>query len=415
MSLLDLMMQQEAAKFLQEYSTPSSSVGLLGQPKSKIQQGLLGALKGIQPYMGYSTTPISFGQAALGAITGGVEGMQDYEKDLKKQSLEKLSVLGSIKDLLAEKPTDWTTVGLASDPSKATFVKKGEEGLTDEAGNPLYAPYVPVVYKQNFRIKETPDGGFTMEMLYEDPSATPTTSEAEEIQKPVVVDLQTRLTQSNEQYDKLYKLYQSFDPSFLQYQGKINSLVTSIKDKAGIDLTEAEKNFLTAFSTFEQEAAEGLNKYIKDITGAQMSEAEAQRLKQGYPNVSDSPTQFQSKLENLMLNNTLSLARTNFFIKNPQQFVDNGVDINNPYAVDENGKKIEGLTSLSDIVKLDVYNPTVSTVGSIQDIILSTATKIMNDLKKANPDADQQLLYNKAIEDTSAYFGVDLTGFLEPK
>ena len=48
---------------------------------------------------------------------------------------------------------------------------------------------------------------------------------------------------------------------------------------------------------------DNLNQYVKDVTGAAMTEAEAKRIIQGMPNAGtgvfdgDSPTQFKSKLD----------------------------------------------------------------------------------------------------------------------
>lgn len=414
MSVLDLMMQQEAMKALENLNKPSK-VGLLGQPQSALQAGLLGGLKEIAPYTGYSTTPTTFGQAISGALTGVGSGVQDFQTQQSKENLERLGVLSTVKDVLTKDPTDWVTVASTNDPATPIYVRKGEEGLTDQSGQPLYQPYIKPEYKQNFRITETEDG-VKVETLWEDPSKAPSEGPEGEMQKKVVQDLQTKLVESKTQSDKLFSLLNKFDPSFLTYGGKINSKLLELKDKVGVTpLAPEEQQFLESFSAFEQEAAEGLNLYIKYITGAQMSEAEAQRLKLGYPNLEDSPVQFETKLTNLALNNELSIARTNFFIKNKQMFIDKGIDADNPYSVNEEGKTIKGQANLADIVKLDVNNPTVATNGSIQEIIIQTADSFYKNLESQYPNEDKAKIVDLAIEETERYFGANLRDFLQAK
>lgn len=414
MSILDLMMQQEAMKALENLNKPSRA-GLLGQPQSALQAGLLGGLKGIAPYTGYSTTPTTFGQAISGTLTGVGSGVQDFQTQQSKENLERLGVLTTVKDVLTKDPTDWVTVASTNDPATPIYVRKGEEGLTDQSGQPLYQPYIKPEYKQNFRITETEDG-VKVETLWEDPSKAPSEGPEGEMQRKVVQDLQTKLVESKTQSDKLFSLLNKFDPSFLTYGGKINSKLLEIKDKVGVTpLAPEEQQFLESFSAFEQEAAEGLNLYIKYITGAQMSEAEAQRLKLGYPNLEDSPVQFETKLTNLALNNELSIARTNFFIKNKQMFIDKGIDAENPYSVDEEGKTIKGQANLADIVKLDINNPTVATNGSIQEIIIQTADSFYKNLESQYPNEDKAKIVDLAIEETERYFGANLRDFLQAK
>jgi len=413
-SILDLMMQQEAMTALQNLNKPSSA-GLLGQPQTALQAGLLGGMKGIAPYTGYTTVPTTFGQAITGAITGAGGGVQDYETAQSKKNLERLTTLSTVKDIFEAEPSSYVTVASVSDPSTPIFVKKGEEGLTDQSGNPLYVPYQKPEYKQNFAITQNSDGTFKVTSLWEDPSKESGVSD-NIVEKKVVQDFQTKLSQSLEQGDKLFGLYEKFDPSYLTYGGKLSAYALSLKDKLNAgSLSLEEAQFLKDYSAFTQDAAEGLNKYIKDITGAQMSEAEAQRLKQGYPNLDDSPTQFESKLNNLTLNNTLSIARTNFFLKNQEMFTAQGIDSNNPYAVDADGKTIPNQKNLSDIVTLNVNDPYSEKVGSIQEIIIETAENNYKKLIKDYPSEDPQKIMKFAIEETSRYFGVNLENFLEPK
>jgi len=49
---------------------PEQLKSLLSPQQTQLQAGLLGSAQALQPYMGYTTTPTTFGQAAVGALTG---------------------------------------------------------------------------------------------------------------------------------------------------------------------------------------------------------------------------------------------------------------------------------------------------------------------------------------------------------
>ena len=94
-------------------------------------------------------------------------------------------------------------------------------------------------------------------------------------------------------------LMQSFDPDYMTvpYKAKMASL--SAIEKVGGKLTPEQSQELQDFTQFRQTASEHLNRYIKEMTGAQMSEREATRLRKSVPDYQkDGPTQFKSKLDN---------------------------------------------------------------------------------------------------------------------
>jgi hypothetical protein len=67
---------------------------------------------------------------------------------------------------------------------------------------------------------------------------------------------------------------------------------------------------------YRQTTIEHLNLYIKDITGAQMSESEAKRLGKAVPNAeNDSPTQFESKLGNSIRMSRMAISRYQYLLR----------------------------------------------------------------------------------------------------
>ena len=49
-----------------------------------------------------------------------------------------------------------------------------------------------------------------------------------------------------------------------------------------------------------QKTFDSVNRAIRDMTGAQMSEGEADRLMRGMPNQDDSPTEFMAKMQSVI-------------------------------------------------------------------------------------------------------------------
>jgi len=84
-------------KYLQFLPQPEQLKGLLSPQQTQLQAGLLGAAQALQPYMGYTTTPTTFGQAAVGALTGAAGGIQQKEQSDLARALQGLNIYSSIR------------------------------------------------------------------------------------------------------------------------------------------------------------------------------------------------------------------------------------------------------------------------------------------------------------------------------
>lgn len=123
-------------------------------------------------------------------------------------------------------------------------------------------------------------------------------------------DIETQIVAAREQRVRARNILASFDNRFLKWSGKIQGTLAGLADKAGVNLSEENQQFLTEFTTFSQDAIENINLYIKALTGAQMSEAEAGRLRKAMPDPeNDSPIQFKVKLDNVLKKAALAEAR----------------------------------------------------------------------------------------------------------
>ena len=88
-----------------------------------------------------------------------------------------------------------------------------------------------------------------------------------------------------------------YDPEFLTWQGQADGWWSRNKEKAGIDLSEAQKQRLKKKTKFRQ-AVNGLfNAYRKEITGAAAAMSELESLKKAMLNEDMSPSEFEAAYE----------------------------------------------------------------------------------------------------------------------
>ena len=92
---------------------------------------------------------------------------------------------------------------------------------------------------------------------------------------------------------------------------------SGVRDLAGVELSDDEREYLDSFTAFRRDAFDNINRYIKEITGAQMSEAEADRLRRGVPDPeNDSPQEFMSKYRATMASLSRTRARAIYALQN---------------------------------------------------------------------------------------------------
>lgn len=121
---------------------------------------------------------------------------------------------------------------------------------------------------------------------------------------------------------RLSAIESQYKPEYQQWGSRISAGWTAVKDSMGANVGTQDKQFLTQFSAYKRNAINSMNEYIKAITGAAMSEQEAQRILRGMPNPGqglfdgDSPTEFKAKLDDAMKQTKMSLARYEYIKRN---------------------------------------------------------------------------------------------------
>jgi hypothetical protein len=147
-------------------------------------------------------------------------------------------------------------------------------------------------------------GQVAEEELYVGPDGTVRIRKGSKDMRPgTQQNLEEKLFQVKEQGVRLDNMISGFDREFLTFGGKFKAGWLNFIDKMEKDqeLSPEDQDFVTRRSEFFQDSFENLNLYIKMITGAQMSEKEANRLRLVPPDpgglfTGDGPTKFYSKM-----------------------------------------------------------------------------------------------------------------------
>ena len=147
--------------------------------------------------------------------------------------------------------------------------------------------------------------------------------------KQQIKEQQDNVVKSIGTQDLLLDIQETFDEKYLQVPERINQVWLAGKDKFGVASPD-EQNELKEFARFKQNAIEAVNQYIRDITGAQMSVKEAERLSLALPQPGqgifdgDSPAVFQEKLRNAIEKVKRAEQRAKYFLSE-------GIDISYDY------------------------------------------------------------------------------------
>lgn len=193
---------------------PEQLKSLLSPQQTQLQAGLLGAAKSLQPLMGYTTTPTTFGQAAVGALTGAAGGIQEKQQSDLARALQGLNVYSAIKDV-TEKEKPLSTIGKLSYDLEQGNISKDEY---DTALKDYYGTNVPTKIQEIQYMSEAKgiSEGEVIDLMY----STKTKSEGTFVRDFVQNQLDTMLTKPK--------------PGTIEYKDLIDSLTAEGKNLYGI-------------------------------------------------------------------------------------------------------------------------------------------------------------------------------------
>jgi hypothetical protein len=125
---------------------------------------------------------------------------------------------------------------------------------------------------------------------------------------------------SAEAMSRLNSIYGTYRPEYLNVPFRAKQEWTNLAGKFK-DVSPKDKQILTGYYEFKQNALQNLNKTIKDLTGAAMGVQEADRIIASLPNAGstvfggDSPVEFEAKLNNAVQQTKYALARQTYALK----------------------------------------------------------------------------------------------------
>lgn len=150
-------------------------------------------------------------------------------------------------------------------------------------------------------------------------------SETPGLGKEATNKLEEKQLNTTESLSRLTSIASEFKPEFQTIENRLGYKWSEMLDSFNAgrsSLTPDQTKELAEFSAFRSNSLNNLNAYIKEITGAAMTNAEADRIMKAMPNPGDgvlngdSPTVFKAKLDSAIKSAKMALARYNYLRKN---------------------------------------------------------------------------------------------------
>lgn len=322
-------------------------------------QALMGQLKKDSPYNGEFGKRIKANLDFARNMGVNEKRIADASKDFEdvrtailsqqeKDSTRKQQLADEERKLLAGEDVRFTDAKM---PGKVFTAKQGVFDATSAREPGRYSKIgIGKESTADKGLKITADGKGGFEILTNADQGT--TAQTENTIQKKVLDAQENLR-------RMRGIVDEFNPEYLK---KPFRLTQSFNDKAeawGLkDLSGKEKLSLEEYSAFGRKSIEHLNLYIKEITGAQMSEAEADRLKLAVPDFGatwwrgDGPTKFKAKMLDAYKQSVLANARYNYMTKN-------GLTI----AKNDKGEAVAFLDGNGELLTLEKFQDVIDKRG----------------------------------------------------
>lgn len=171
---------------------------------------------------------------------------------------------------------------------------------------------------------------------------------------------------------RLDSIAQGFKPEYQTYETAAKMYGLSWQDSFEAtrkNMKPEDRQKLEDYTAFKQNATNNLSEYIKYITGAAMGIQEEGRIRKGMPDPeNDSPSQFESKMKNSIVQSKLALARYNYLKRN--------------------GYDDRTIQSLAKSDRIGAMVP----LSDMQGIINQRLDQAAQEMKSRNPSIDPQSL-----------------------
>ncbi len=157
-----------------------------------------------------------------------------------------------------------------------------------------------------------------------------------DLTKPTENLLQKGIVEIQDVKDLTQKLKESFDPSFLNVVKRAGINILAEAEKYGFELDPEQKQLVERMAVFVRRNFKLLNTYVRQISGAQVTDKEAERILNELPNFGLSPTEYEAAMNDVMRDIALAQARKQWFLRK-------GITLEAPSIEDVESGKAESL------------------------------------------------------------------------
>ena len=275
-----------------------------------------------------------------------------------------------------------------------TPLRKNIESYIESHG---YKPGSPEYKKEYIKLMGAGLSGkqFSIEMTDKGTRITYGKGKGQPWGKKAIGTIESQILAASDGLRRLTAINEAFDPKMLTFGAKMEYQLLNFIDKIGFPISASDRQTMGNTTVFRRNAYEALNKYIKDITGAQMSEAEAKRLTKAFTDPDrDGPIRFKAKLDDLIKTGRETVARLSYLRHK-------GI------ILDKSQRLWKGRNKKGVIVNIPgVHNGLstyVSPMAKIMDNKYQATVKI---IRKLRPKEDIEKIKQLATIRTMDYFGL---------
>ncbi len=116
---------------------------------------------------------------------------------------------------------------------------------------------------------------------------------------------------------RLNGIRKQYKPEWSEFSTQAGMKLNQLGEKyLGVKVAPAAQEKFKQYTQWRQKATNNLNLTIKSLTGAAMSDSEAERIKSTLPTADDSPSEFQAKMEGAETDTKMALARLTYIKRN---------------------------------------------------------------------------------------------------
>lgn len=216
--------------------------------------------------------------------------------------------------------------------------------------------------------------------------------------KPAINNYEKQWEDADQAIMRMESINKSYDPKFLEADNRLNIFFNQMKEKSGsvgralgFSVTPEDRKEMQRYAVFRRQSAENTNLYIKAITGAQMSEAEADRIRLATPDAGQgifdgqSPTTYKSNLDDALKAAQLSKARILYMRRNGQ------IGANFPgFKTKDNPNGI--------VPSIDIIGGK-DTPSQMERIIDQRANQLLQEAKLKDPNGDHNPFIRRALRE----------------